>query len=188
MDYGYGVVYKVDTAGHSTVLHNFTNGADGGYPYGGVIRDSKGNLYGTAQGGGASGAGVVFKLDRSGNETLLYSFTGGADGGYPSAGVIRDLAGNFYGTTNGGGASGAGVVFKLDPSGNETALYSFTGGADGGYPLAGLIRDSKGNLYGTTNGGGASGAGVGLFKLDKTGNERHCTASRAGTMAAIPSG
>ena len=167
--YGPGVVYKVDTDGNATVLHNFTNGTDGGYPNG-VIRDAKGNLYGTASSGGASGAGVVFKIDPSGNETVLYSFTGGADGGYPYAGLLFGPDGNFYGTTNGGGASNAGVVFKLDPSGNETVLYTFTGGADGGYPLAGVIRDSAGNLYGTTNGGGASNAGV-VFKLDKAGNE-----------------
>ncbi|MFZ0800583.1 MAG: choice-of-anchor tandem repeat GloVer-containing protein, partial [Terriglobales bacterium] len=169
--YGYGVVYKVDTAGRSTVLHNFTGGADGGDPYGGVILDSKGNLYGTTNGGGASGAGVVFKVDMSGNETPLYSFTGGNDGGYPLGGVILDSKGNLYGTTEGGGASGAGVVFKVDTSGNETALYSFTGGADGGYPLwVMLARDSIGNLYGTTEGGGASGAGV-VFKVDTSGNE-----------------
>jgi uncharacterized repeat protein (TIGR03803 family) len=167
---GYGVVYKVDTAGNATVLHNFTNGADGGYPYGGVIRDWKGNLYGTTNGGGASGAGVVFKIGTSGNEMVLYSFTGGADGGYPLGGVILDSKGNLYGTTNGGGASGGGVVFKIDTSGNETVLYSFTGGADGGGPLAGVILDSKGNLYGTTNGGGASNAGV-VFKVDTSGDE-----------------
>ena len=144
-------------------------GGDGGYPYGSLIRDSAGNFYGTTNGGGASGAGVVFKLDTSGNETVLYSFTGGADGGYPLAGVIRDSAGNLYGTTNGGGASGAGVVFKIDTSGNETALYSFTGGADGGYPLwVVLARDSAGDLYGTTAGGGAAGAGV-VFKVDAVG-------------------
>ena len=168
--YGYGVVYKVDTAGHATVLHNFTNGADGGNPYGGVILDSKGNLYGTASGGGASGAGVVFKIDTSGNATVLYSFTGGPDGGSPLGALIFDSKGNLYSTTQGGGASQAGVVFKVDPSGHETVLYSFTGGADGGYPLAGVIRDSAGNFYGTTNGGGASGAGV-VFKLDTSGNE-----------------
>jgi len=169
--YGFGVVYKVDPTGHATVLHNFTNGADGGYPNN-VIRDSKGNLYGTAESGGtsAAAAGVVFKIDNSGNDTVLYNFTGGADGGFPLGGLIRDSAGNLYGTTNGGGASGAGVVFKLDTSGNETVLYNFTGGADGGFPLGGLIRGSAGNLYGTTNGGGASGAGV-VFKVDTSGNE-----------------
>jgi uncharacterized repeat protein (TIGR03803 family) len=167
--YGYGVVYKLDTAGHSTVLHNFTNGADGGDPYGGVIRDSKGNLYGTAN-GGTSGAGVVFKVDTSGHETVLYSFTGGANGGSPLGGVIRDSKGNLYGTTELGGTSGAGVVFKVDTAGTERVLHSFTGGADGGYPIAGVIRDAKGNLYGTANGGGTSGAGV-VFKVDTSGHE-----------------
>jgi uncharacterized repeat protein (TIGR03803 family) len=182
---GNGVVYKVGPAGHSTVLHNFTGGADGGLPYGGVIRDSKGNLYGTAEVGGASGAGVVFKVDKFGNETVLYSFTGGADGGYPLAGVIQDSAGNSYGTTNGGGASGAGVVFKVDKAGNETVLYAFTGGADGGFPVGGLIRDSAGNSYGTTNGGGASGAGV-VFKVDKSGNETVLYTFTGGADGAYP--
>jgi uncharacterized repeat protein (TIGR03803 family) len=168
---GAGVVFKIDTSGNETVLYSFTGGADGGFPLGGVIRDAAGTLYGTTNGGGASGAGVVFKVDTSGNETVLYSFTGGADGGFPIAGVIRDSAGNFYGTTNGGGASGVGVVFKVDTSGNETALYSFTGGADGGYPVwVTLARDSAGNLYGSTSGGGASGVGV-VFKVSAAGQE-----------------
>ena len=92
------MVYKVDTAGHQTVLYNFTGGADGGNPYAGVIRDSAGNLYGTTI-GGTAGAGVVYKLDTSGHETVLYSFTGGADGSNPLAGVTLDSAGNLYGTT-----------------------------------------------------------------------------------------
>jgi uncharacterized repeat protein (TIGR03803 family) len=184
--YGYGVLYKLDTAGHATVLHNFTNGADGGNPYGGVILDSKGNLYGTTSGGGASGAGVVFKIDTPGNETVLYTFTGGDDGGFPLGGLIRDLTGNFYGTTNGGGTSGAGVVFKIDTFGNETVLHSFTGGADGGFPLfVTLTRDSSGNLYGTTSGGGASGAGV-VFKIDTSGNETVLYNFTGGDDGAFP--
>jgi uncharacterized repeat protein (TIGR03803 family) len=183
--YGYGVVYKVNTSGHATVLHNFTNGADGGNPYGGVILDAKGNVYGTASGGGASGDGVVFKIDTSGNETVLYSFTGGTDGGFPYGSIIRDSAGNFYGTTNGGGAAGAGVVFKLDSSGNETVLYSFSGGADGGYPLACLLRDPAGNFYGTTNVGGASGAGV-VFKLDTSGDETALYSFTGGADGGYP--
>ncbi len=167
---GFGVVYKVDTAGHSTVLHNFTNGADGGYPYGGVILDSAGNLYGTTTGGGASNAGVVFKIDPAGHEKVLYAFSGEADGGVPYGALIRDSKGNLYGTANVGGASDSGVVFKVDPSGHETVLYSFTGEDDGAGPLAGLIRDSDGNLYGTTNGGGAANAGV-VFKVDPAGHE-----------------
>jgi uncharacterized repeat protein (TIGR03803 family) len=164
-----GVVVKVDATGHETVLYSFTGGADGGYPDGGVILDSTGNLYGTSSSGGI-GAGVVFKLDTTGNETVLYSFTGGADGGNPQAGLIFDSAGNLYGTTYSGGTSGQGVVFKLDTTGHETVLYSFMGGADGGSPAAGVIRDSAGNLYGTTVYGGASNCGV-VFKVDTTRHE-----------------
>jgi uncharacterized repeat protein (TIGR03803 family) len=145
-------------------LHSFTGGADGGYPYAGVIRDSAGNLYGTTISGGAAGKGVVYKVDTSGHETVLYSFTGGADGGSPAADLIRDSAGNLYGTTAYFGSANAGVVYKLDSAGNETVLYSFTGGADGGTPSGGLIRDAAGNIYGTTYSGGKESAGV-VFKL-----------------------
>jgi uncharacterized repeat protein (TIGR03803 family) len=183
--YGNGVVFKLNDSGHSTVLHNFSGGPDGGDPYGGVVLDSNGSLYGTASGGGASGAGVVFKIDAHSNETVLYSFTGGADGSYPLGSLIRDSKGNLYGTTNGGGVSGAGVVFKIDPLGNETVLYSFTGGADGAYPLGGITRDWKGNLYGTTNQGGASGAGV-VFKIDVSGNETVVYSFTGGADGAYP--
>ena len=165
-----GVVYKLDATGHETVLYTFTGGADGNTPWGGVIRDSAGNLYGTTSGGGPAGAGAVYRLDTAGNYTVLYSFTGGADGGNPYAGVIRDSAGNLYGTTAWGGTAYWGVVYKLDTAGHETVLYSFTGGTDGGYPRAGVIRDSAGNLYGTTDLGGTAGAGV-VYRLDTAGNE-----------------
>src|ERR1035438_9521118 len=165
-----GVVYKVNTAGQETVLYSFTGGADGGLPFAGVIRDSAGKLYGTTYHGGASGAGVVFQANTGGQETVLYSFTGGADGGYPNAGVIRYSAGNLYGTTTAGGASNWGVVYKLDPAGNYTVLYSFTGGENGGGPYAGVIRDPAGNLYGTTSDGGAASVGV-VYKLNAAGQE-----------------
>jgi len=168
--FGYGVVYKVDAGGHATVLHNFTGGDDGANPYAGVILDAKGNLYGTASGGGASNSGVVFEIDAAGQENVLYTFSGGADGAGPYGGLTRDSAGNFYGTTTGGGTSGNGVVFKLDDKGHETVLYSFSGGADGANPFEAVIFDSAGNLYGTTNAGGASGAGV-VYKLDASGHE-----------------
>jgi uncharacterized repeat protein (TIGR03803 family) len=182
--YGFGVVYKVDPAGHATVLHNFSGGSDGAYPNN-VIRDSAGNLYGTASGGGASNAGVVFKIDTSGTETVLYSFTGGADGSFPLGGLIRDSAGNLYGTTNGGGGSNAGVVFKLDISGHATVLYGFTAGADGGFPQGGVIRDSAGNLYGATAGGGTAGAGV-VFKIDTSGHETPLYGFTGGADGANP--
>jgi uncharacterized repeat protein (TIGR03803 family) len=100
-------------------------------------------------------------------ERVLYSFSGGADGGNPVAKLIFDKGGNLYGTTSNGGAYNAGTVFMLKPSlgrSTETVLYSFTGGADGGYPLADLAFDSRGNLYGTAMQGGASGLGV-IFEL-----------------------
>jgi len=159
-----GLLYKLDTAGLVTVLYRFTGGPDWGGPTAGVILDSAANLYGTTSTGGtAGGGGVVYKLDTKGHESVLYSFTGGADGGYPNA-VIRDSAGNFYGTTYYGGTAGAGVVYKLDTTGKETVLYSFTGGVDGGSPYAGVIGDSVGNLYGTTYGGGTKSGGV-VFKI-----------------------
>src|SRR5579864_3881877 len=109
-----------------TVLHKFkfTGGMDGGYPTAGVIRDSAGNLYGTAgSGGGPTDSGIVFRLDPSGKETVLHSFSG-PDGAAPYAGLTRDAAGNLYGTTYYGGAGGKGTVFKIDAAGTESVLYS----------------------------------------------------------------
>lgn len=158
-----GVVFRVFD-GAEVALHVFTGGADGGVPYWSLIRDSEGNLYGTTAGGGTSLSGTVFKMDRSGNETVLYSFSGGADGQFALGGVVRDSEGNLYGTTNSGGAFGFGTVYKLDTAGNESVLYSFTGGSDGANPQASLIFDAGGNLYGTATAGGAGGNGT-VFKI-----------------------
>ena len=177
-----GVVFKLDPSGNETVLFTFTGGADGGMPAGGLIQDASGNLYGTTSGGGDSGNGTVFRLDLSGNETVLYSFSGANDGARPSGALIRDEAGNLYGTTLAGGdeipcggsAPGCGTVFKLDSTGKETVLHSFTGGGDGAFPYADLVLDAAGNLLGTTAGGGSGSAGAGdgvVFKIDVTGNE-----------------
>ncbi len=156
---GYGVVYKLDSAGNYTVLYNFPGGESPNYS--GVVRDSAGNLYGTA-------GGVVYKLDADDNYTF-HSFTI-TDGAVPN-GVILAPDG-LYGTTQSGGTGGSGdhgVIFKLGASGDFTTLYSFTGLADGGLPLAGVIRDSAGNLYGTTQSGGTADKGV-VYKLDSAGN------------------
>jgi uncharacterized repeat protein (TIGR03803 family) len=169
-----GVVFKVDSGGNETVLHTFSGG-DGANSSSVLIFDSKGNLYGTTQYGGngecgGTGCGVVFKLSpQSGgnwSETVLYRFcslSNCADGETPVTGpLVRDQQGNLYGTTYFGGAShncagaGCGAVFKLDRSGKETVLHSFTGGRDGAFPFAGLIVDGQSNLYGTTQGGGAT--------------------------------
>jgi uncharacterized repeat protein (TIGR03803 family) len=156
-------VFKLDPTGQETVLHNFT-GPDGSYPTGRLAADSAGNFYGTTLFGGNAGAGVIFKLDAAGNYSVLHSFTN-SDGSAPYGGLFADAAGNFYGTTLRGGPSssydgGHGVVYKIDPSGNETVLYSFTGGADGSNPTGSLATDSLGNVYGTTFYGGAANAGV----------------------------
>lgn len=172
---GSGTVFKIDPTGTETILHQFTNGADGGNPLAGVIRDSAGNLYGTTNMGGNtacnSGCGVVFKIDPTGVETVLYSFSGGVDGFYPNGGLVRDGAGNLYGTTYFGGTTGDGTVFKLTPSGVKTVLYNFVGQpADGALPVGNLIRDTAGNLYGTTFGGGIRSFGT-VYKVDKNGKE-----------------
>jgi uncharacterized repeat protein (TIGR03803 family) len=175
-----GTVFRIDHLGHETVLHSFcaeANCADGSTPYGGVILDSSGNLYGATSAGGAFGFGAVFKIDASGNESVLYSFQGLAagDGASPAYGnLVRDAAGNLYGVTLNGGVTctyttaGCGVVYKIDPAGNETILHTFTGGNDGGLPPADVIADPRGTLYGTTFRGGPAGCGV-VYKIGPTG-------------------
>ena len=174
---GLGTVFKIDTSDHESVLHSFTGGSDGESPEAGLIMDAAGNLYGTTFGGGSSRYGTVFKIDTSNHESVLYSFTGGSDGGDPQAGLIMDAAGNLYGTTSEGGSGNAqGTVFKIDTSNHESVLYSFTGGSDGGGPQAPLIMDAAGNLYGTTFQGGigvcapAQGCGT-VFKIDTSNHE-----------------
>jgi uncharacterized repeat protein (TIGR03803 family) len=181
-DLGCGSVFKVDAKGRVTVLYSFCNEAycaDGADPTGGLVRDADGNLYGTTSWGGVTstcdvdlgfGCGTVFKIDASGKETVLYSFTGKPDGESPEAGLVRDGQGNLYGTTNRGGMGNHGIAFKLTPDGHETVLHRFGGGTDGVHPEAGLIRDADGNLYGTTQGGGAYGYGT-VFELDPSGHE-----------------
>jgi len=179
---GCGVVYKLAPNPNGTwtysTLHSFT-GADGINPSAGLVFDAAGNLYGTTYAGGASGAGSVFKLapnpDGTWTESVLYSFKDGADGGFPVAELIFDSSVNLYGTTTSGGTfsagacpGGCGVAFRLAPNPKETwtesVLYGFTGTPNGADPDAGLILDTAGNLYGTTNFGGGDDQGV-VFKL-----------------------
>ena len=161
-DYGWGcgVVFKVDGNGKETVLYAFTGQPDGWLPSGNLVRDSMGNLYGVTAAGGTSNVGTVFKVDPSGNETVLYSFLGAVNGLYPQGPLLRDAAGNFYGVAQQGGDFDCGVVFKLDNTGKETTFYNFAGTTDGCNPAGGLIRDSQGNLYGATTAGGAGTGGT----------------------------
>ena len=170
---GCGTVFKLDRRGKLTVLHTFTGGADGFLPNGPVLLDDKGNLYGNTEYGGdlTCNCGVVFKLDRRGKLTVLHTFTGGADGAVPDSGMTWGFEGNLYGTTYYGGTANVGTVFEVTTKGKEKVLYSFADLADGGYPAAVLISDKKGNLYGSTQGGGdlsckspIAGCGV-IFKL-----------------------
>jgi uncharacterized repeat protein (TIGR03803 family) len=194
---GCGVVFeltpKSDGTWTESVLHRFSRGSDGATPLAGLTFDEAGNLYGTtSEGGGATecngnGCGTVFELkpnsDGSWTESVLYRFTGGADGGQPVAGVIFDTAGNLFGTTVIGGdltcynnGNGCGTIFKLTPNANgtwtENGLYnfpcSFMDCHEGAFPKAGLIFDTAGNLYSTTDGGG-SGDGT-VFKLTPSAN------------------
>jgi len=171
-----------------TDLYNFTGPPDGEYPYNvSLVRDAAGNLYGTTAGGGTgpcsglglSGCGTVFEVNASGTETVLYSFcpqSGCADGQWPFAGLVRDAAGNLYGTTYEGGASGYGTVFELTPQQGggwtEAVLHSFAGPPnDGSGPWASLVLDTSGNLYGTTWQGGSFSTLGTVFKVSKTGKE-----------------
>jgi uncharacterized repeat protein (TIGR03803 family) len=161
---GAGTVYKIDKTGNETILASFDFGSAGYEPYGSLLLDAEGNLYGTTLFGGTFNEGTAFKVDTSGNETALYNFSGmDGDGVSPNGGLVQDSAGNLYGTTGGGGKDFFGTVFKIDPSGTETILRSFSS-TDGRTPESGLVRDSQGNLYGTTQYGGTYGGGV-LFKL-----------------------
>lgn len=186
--FGFGTVFKVTPTGQESVIYSFTGGSDGAHPGGGLIIDQQGNLYGTAtaggdvacnEGGSLPGCGTVFKIDTSGNESVVHAFTGGSDGLDPEGGLVVDSNGNLYGTTAEGGTgscfpfpnNGCGTVFKITPSGNTTVLYNFNL-ADGAVPQGSLVIDSEGNLYGNTRFGGNGVAGPGVvFKVDANGNE-----------------
>jgi uncharacterized repeat protein (TIGR03803 family) len=197
-----GTVFKVDSEGNEIVLYSFcaeVNCTDGNTPYPGVIRDAAGNLYGVTAAGGEFDRGVVFQLDATGKESVLYSFSGGSDGGFPDSVLVEDAGGNLYGTTKDGGNSGCtggagcGVVFELSPqpggSWTESVLYVFcslANCADGEEPLAGpLVRDFSGNLYGTTYFGGIDDDGV-VFKLDTAGKETVLHSFTGGADGADP--
>jgi uncharacterized repeat protein (TIGR03803 family) len=173
--FGYGGVFQLTPAGEEKLLWSFGGqSGDGQYP-GGVVLDRNGNVYGTTSAGGDSGNGTVFEITAAGDEKVLYSFQGPPnDGATPYAQPIFDGKGSLYGTTNGGGkfcSGGCGTVFKLTPEGSESVLWNFGQPGDGTGPYAGLIFDSKGNLYGTTSeGGGAANCGT-VFELTPNGTE-----------------
>ncbi len=176
---GGGTVFELSgtpVPNQETVLYSFTNAANGYQPSNGDLSfDAAGNIYGTTGAGGAYSGGTVYELSpgKSGySEKVLYSFGRPGDGSVPYAGVIRDAAGNLYGTTSAGGNAGDGTVFELSQKGsgwNETILHDFQGQADGLVPYAGLARDSAGTIYGATTEGGAGGQNGGgtIFTLKR---------------------
>ena len=161
-----------------TTLYTFVGGSDGSMPQAGLIADNAGNLYGTAALDGDGGRGTVFQLSppapggTTWTEATLYSFTGHADGAQPEGSLIADNSGSgvLYGTTRFGGAHNLGVVFSLTPPAavggawTEIVLFSFTGKNTGAYPVAALLQDKDGNLYGTASAGGSADAGT-VFQL-----------------------
>ena len=152
-----------------TSLHVFEGTPDGSFPSGPLVEDAAGNLYGTTTSGGGDN-GTVFKVDKTGHESILFSFHG-SDGGFPSSGLILDAAGNLYGTADEG--PGAGVLFRVDKNGNEQVIHAFTGGfdSDAAVPSGGVIMDQAGNFYGVTLEGGLGGfPGFGtVYRIDSTG-------------------
>ena len=180
--FGCGTVFELSPGSNGwteTVLYSFAGGSDGDAPQGNLIFDTKGNLYGVAGRGGVTngicpdGCGVVFELTPQAGggwtQTVVYSFTGGSDGAFPSSGVILDAQDNLYGTAAGGGATactnGCGTVFELSPSGsgwNFSTLYGFSG-SDGDLPV-GIVLAPSGDLFGATEFAGSGGWGN-VFKL-----------------------
>jgi hypothetical protein len=179
-----GVVFELSPQSNGTwtetTIHTFAGGPnDGSRPFGGVIVDDKGDVFGTTQDGGQlNNYGTVYELSPGSNgtwsETILYNFSDRTDGAFPLAALTTDAAGNLYGTTTFGGSSGnGGTAFELSLSGSvwtETTLYSFNSGPADGYQASGLVLDVKGNIYGTTlyggNGCNLPGCGI-VFRLTK---------------------
>jgi uncharacterized repeat protein (TIGR03803 family) len=176
-----GSLFEIDKSGHERVLHSFQFN-QGITLDAGVVQDEVGNFYGTADLGGipgcdgrnGDGCGTVYRVSKAGETQALYKFTGGVDGAFPAATLVRDKVGNLYGAAGFGGDAtycpiGCGTLFKLTSAGKLTVLYTFTGtSSDGSAPEAGMILDDAGNLYGTTAYGGTAGFGI-VFKLDTVG-------------------
>src|SRR5207245_831479 len=171
---GFGTVFELSPNADGTwtesVLYSFNANPDAQGPFGGVIFDAAGNLYGTTASGGSSGDGTVFELSPVAGggwtETVLYSFTNTPDGENPETSLVMDTAGNLFGTTIFGGSAGGGCVFELSPNGTgwtESVLFNFTG-SNGLEPGGPLVFDSAGNLYGTSADGGSGHVGT-VFEL-----------------------
>jgi uncharacterized repeat protein (TIGR03803 family) len=203
-----GTVFKVTPVGTMTVLYNFGiyGSGDAQQPHASLLQGSDGNLYGTTLYGGAYNNGAVFRITPNGAESVLHSFSGGYsevghglagsnDGATPWAALIEGRRGDFYGVTGNGGIYNAGTVFKITSSGEETQLYSFSGGSsgiagstDGVGALGTLFLGSDGNFYGTTLLGGAYNGGT-VYRVTADGVETVIHSfSGGGALAGSPDG
>jgi len=174
---GHGTIFQVTLTGSLSTLYSFSGGADGGSPYGSLLTGSDGNFYGTTETGGTSGFGTVYQLAATGSLTTLHTFSGGADGANPFAGLLQATGGNLLGTAETGGTAGFGTIYQVSTSGSLTTLYTFTGAADGGNPYASLLQAADGSFYGVAATGGTSSHGT-VYKLAAT-----SSAPFAGTMS-----
>lgn len=163
-----GTVFRISSTGDFTVVYTFSAGSDGAYPYAGLLRAADGSLYGTTSGAGDYGAGTVFRLAVDGTVSVVYAFTGGADGASPYSSVVQGADGLLYGTTYSGGASGYGTIYRLAADGTIATLHAFTGGSDGAYPYGAAAIAADASLYGTAAQGGDFGQGT-VFKLSSDG-------------------
>ena len=163
---GFGTVFRLTPDGVLTTLHSFADDPDGSEPDGAIIQASDGNFYGTTFGGGSNDSGTVFSMTPAGAVTILYSFTGDADGSHPQSALLETAAG-FYGTTTQGGANGNGVIYTITTAGVQTVIHSFDD-TDGDRPDGPLVQTSDGNFYGTTFYGGTAGDGT-IFQLSPAG-------------------
>jgi uncharacterized repeat protein (TIGR03803 family) len=183
---GYGTVFKATvlrTGKWSCKVFYRFDQSNGSYPNS-LVLDARGNIYGTTSGGGTNGYGTVFKLSKRGTGGPIYNFGNSPDLEYPSGQLLLDSAGNLYGLAAAGGTYGYGGVFMMSPTGQETIVYSFTGGTNGIGP-SGLARDASGNLFGLTSGGGAYDYGT-VFEIS-AGDETVLYSFTGGADGAYPS-
>lgn len=181
--YDWGTIYSVTTSGTEHVVYNFKAGTDAAAPYAQLL-SFNGKLYGTTVEGGATGWGTVFESSTGGSEQVLYSFKAADKDGARPYGNLIAVKNDLYGTTQEGGTTGWGTLFKVSTSGKEHVLYSFKAGNDGGYPFSGVTY-LNGKLYGTTKYGGANGYGT-VFESNTAGSENVIYSFKAGSDGAYP--
>jgi uncharacterized repeat protein (TIGR03803 family) len=181
-----GTVFAIDSYGNLTTLYRFSGYSDGAEPYSGLVDGKDNYFYGTTYSGGLSNVGTVFKISPDGTLTTLHGFSGGTNGANPVAALVLGSDGNFYGTTYSGGYSnGAGTVFSITPEGTLSTVYKFTGGVDGGNPIASLVEAGNQRFYGTTYAGGNYGSGT-VFRVNTSGGLAILHHFTGGTDGGLP--